>query len=152
MGKGNFYLDRYWQRGCEFLGVDYAILGGAMTWLSEHHLVAAMSNAGAFGVIASGAMFPDQLSKEIRETLTRTDRPFGVNLITMHPELMALIDTCLDHKVSHIVLAGGIPPARAIRRIKDAKTKVLCFAPNLSLGRKLISCLLYTSPSPRDRG
>jgi len=139
MGKGNSYLDRYWQRGCEFLGVDYSILGGAMTWLSERHLVAAMSNAGAFGVVASGSMSPDQLSEEIRETLTRTDRSFGVNLITMHPELMALIDTCLDHKVSHIVLAGGIPPARAISRIKDAKTKVLCFAPNLSLGRKLVS-------------
>lgn len=139
MGKGNSYLDRYWRGGCEFLGVDYAILGGAMTWLSERNLVAALSNAGGFGVIASGSMSPDQLSEEIRETFARTDRSFGVNLITMHPELMALIDTCLDHKVSHIVLAGGIPSASAIGRIKNAKTKVLCFAPNLSLGRKLIS-------------
>lgn len=139
MGKGNSHLDRYWRGGCEFLGVDYAILGGAMTWLSERHLVAALSNAGGFGVIASGPMSPDQLSEEIRETFARTDRPFGVNLITMHPELMALIDTCLDHKVSHIVLAGGIPSASAIGRIKATKTKVLCFAPNLNLGRKLIS-------------
>ncbi|MGB1547050.1 MAG: NAD(P)H-dependent flavin oxidoreductase [Alphaproteobacteria bacterium] len=139
MSKARDALHRYWRRGCEFLDTEYAILGGAMTWLSERHLVSALSNAGGFGVVASGSMSPDQLSEEIAGTFALTERPFGVNLITMHPELMGLIDTCLDHKVSHIVLAGGIPPVRAIDRIKTTKTKVLCFAPNLSLGRKLVS-------------
>src|SRR5688572_15097874 len=79
-------LDRLWSRGCAFLGSDLAILGGAMTWVSERHLVAAISNGGGFGVIASGSMSPELLSKEIEGTRTRTDRPFGVNLITMHPQ------------------------------------------------------------------
>jgi enoyl-[acyl-carrier protein] reductase II len=61
-----------------------------------------------------------------------------VNLITMHPELDALIGVCLDHKVGHIVLAGGIPPAPAIRRIKDGGAKLICFTPALALGRKLV--------------
>ena len=54
-------LDRLWQRGRDFLGTRYAIMGGAMSWVSEYHLVAAISNAGGFGVIACGGMNPDQL-------------------------------------------------------------------------------------------
>jgi enoyl-[acyl-carrier protein] reductase II len=131
-------LDRLWSRGCAFLGSDLAILGGAMTWVSERHLVAAISNGGGFGVIASGSMSPELLSKEIEGTRTRTDRPFGVNLITMHPQLDALIDVCADHRIDHVVLAGGLPPAAAITRIKQSGAKVLCFAPALVLARKLL--------------
>src|SRR6187401_784312 len=82
------------QRGCEFLGSEYAILCGAMSWVSERSLVAAISNAGGFGVIACGAMTPDLLDAEIAETTKRTDRPFGVNLIAMDPQLSDLIETC----------------------------------------------------------
>ena len=52
-------LDRLWARGRAFLGTDLAIMGGAMTWVSERNLVAAISNAGGFGVIASGSMPPE---------------------------------------------------------------------------------------------
>ena len=132
------HLDRLWRRGREFLGCDYAIMGGAMTWVSERHLVAAISNGGGFGIIASGSMSPDLLSAEIAGTFALTGRPFGVNLITMHPQLEALIDVCLDHRVGHVVLAGGMPPAAAIARVKTGGAKVLCFAPALVLARKLL--------------
>ena len=130
-------LDRLWRRGVAFLGCPLPIMGGAMTWLSERHLVSAISNAGGFGVIASGAMTPDQLAAEIAGTLTLTDRPFGVNLIIMHPELMALIEVCLDGQVSHVVLAGGLPPAAAIKRVKAGGAKVMCFAPALAIARRM---------------
>jgi len=55
------HLDKLWRRGAEFLGCRLAILGGAMTWVSERHLVSAISNGGGFGVIASGSMTPDLL-------------------------------------------------------------------------------------------
>ena len=55
-------LDRLWARGRDFLGAELAIMGGAMTWVSERNLVAAISNAGGFGVIASGSMAPDLLA------------------------------------------------------------------------------------------
>ena len=55
-------LDRLWARGRDVLGCDLAIMGGAMTWVSERNLVAAISNAGGFGVIASGSMSPQLLS------------------------------------------------------------------------------------------
>ena len=73
------------QRGAEFLGSDYAILCGAMSWVSERNLVSAISNAGGFGVIACGAMTPELLDAEIAATKALTGKPFGVNLITMHP-------------------------------------------------------------------
>src|SRR3546814_9343514 len=86
-------------------------MGGAMSWISERNLVSAISNAGGFGVIACGAMTPDLLDTEIAETKKRTTRPFGVNLITMHPQIMELIDVCKKHDVRHVVFAGGLPPA-----------------------------------------
>ena len=135
---GRKRLDRLWARGRDLLGVDHAIMGGAMTWVSERHLVAAISNGGGFGVIACGAMTPDLLASEIDATRTLTDKPFGVNLITMHPELDDLIDTCGAHRVSHVVLAGGLPPSPAIARIKQHGAKVICFAPALAIARKLV--------------
>jgi enoyl-[acyl-carrier protein] reductase II len=131
-------LDNLWQRGCAFLGTKYAILGGAMTWVSERNLVSAISNAGGFGVIASGAMSPDLLDAEIKATMQMTQRPFGVNLITMHPELDALVDVCAKNQVSHVVLAGGLPPASAMAAVKSYGGKVLCFTPTLAFGKKLV--------------
>ncbi len=126
------------QRGTDFLGCRVAIMCGAMSWVSERHLVAAISNAGGFGVIACGAMTPDLLDTEIAETKKRTDKPFGVNLITMHPDLFALIDVCENHDVSHIVLAGGLPPKGSIDAIKATGAKLVAFAPAVSLAKKLI--------------
>jgi len=126
------------QRGVDFLGSDYAILCGAMSWVSERNLVAAISNAGGFGVIACGAMTPELLDAEIAGTKALTGRPFGVNLITMHPMLSDLIAVCAKHGVSHVVLAGGIPPKGSVEAIKDFGGRVLVFAPTLALAKKLL--------------
>jgi enoyl-[acyl-carrier protein] reductase II len=131
-------LERLWARGCRFLGCELAIMGGAMTWVSERHLVAAISNAGGFGVIASGSMTPPQLDAEIAATKALTARPFGVNLITLHPDLLELIEVCAGHRVGHVVLAGGVPSGAAMRRIKAGGARVLCFAPALGFAKKLV--------------
>ena len=125
-------------RGAEFLGAETAILCGAMSWVSERNLVAAISNAGGFGVIACGAMTPELLDAEIAGTKSLTKRPFGVNLITMHPALFDLIGVCERHGVSHVVLAGGIPPKGSVEAIKAFGAKVLVFAPTLALAKKLL--------------
>nr|WP_201752753.1 nitronate monooxygenase [Sphingomonas changnyeongensis] len=125
-------------RGAAFLGSEVAVLGGAMSWVSERHLVAAISNAGGFGVIACGAMPPALLDAEIAATRALTDRPFGVNLITMHPDLAELIAICGRHGVSHVVLAGGLPPAGSIDALKATGARIICFAPALALARKLL--------------
>src|SRR3569623_1070630 len=131
-------LQRRMARGAAFLGSEVAILCGAMSWVSERHLVAAMSNAGGFGLIACGAMTPEMLDAEIAGTKALTTRPFGVNLITMHPGLFDLIEVCNRHQVGHVVLAGGLPPAGSLDAIKANGAKLICFAPALSLAKKLI--------------
>ncbi|MEE4350731.1 MAG: nitronate monooxygenase [Pacificimonas sp.] len=131
-------LKRLMARGADFLGADYAIMGGAMSWVSERHLVSAISNAGGFGMIACGAMEPQMLEEEIAETAKRTDKPFGVNLITMHPQLFELIDICGKAGVSHIALAGGLPPKGSIDAIKATGAKLICFAPAFALAKKLV--------------
>lgn len=126
------------KRGTDFLGSEYAILCGAMSWVSERGLVSAISNAGGFGVIACGAMTPELLDTEITATKALTAKPFGVNLITMHPQLFDLIDICAKHGVTHVVLAGGIPPKGSVEAIKAFGAKVIVFAPTLALAKKLL--------------
>ena len=125
-------------RGAAFLGSEHAILCGAMSWVSERNLVAAISNAGGFGVIACGAMTPELLDAEIAGTKVLTAKPFGVNLITMHPQLFDLIAVCAKHGVGHVVLAGGIPPKGSVEAIKAFGAKVIVFAPTLALAKKLL--------------
>ena len=125
-------------RGTALLGSEVAIICGAMSWVSERHLVSAVSNAGGFGLIACGAMTPELLDTEIAATKAMTDRPFGVNLITMHPQLMDLIAVCAKHGVGHVVLAGGLPPKGSIEAIRESGAKVICFAPALALAKKLV--------------
>ena len=132
------HLERLWARGREILGCDVAIMGGAMTWVSERNLVAAISNAGGFGVIASGSMSPELLSAEIDATNELTRHPFGVNLITLHPRLIELIEVCAEHRVGHVVLAGGLPSTAAVHAIKRSGTRVFCFAPALGFARRLV--------------
>jgi len=125
------------ERGCDFLGSKVAIMAGAMSWISERNLIAAISNAGGFGVLACGAMTAELLQKEIEATRALTRQPFGVNLMTMHPQLDELVSVCLAEKVSHIVLAGGLPNVETITRIKEGGAKVMCFTPTLAVAKRL---------------
>jgi enoyl-[acyl-carrier protein] reductase II len=131
-------LDELWARGCAFLGTRVAIMGGAMSWVSERHLVSAISNAGGFGVIACGSMGPDLLAAEIAATQAMTQKPFGVNLITMHPQLDDLVRVCIEAGVGHVVLAGGIPPGNAVRAVKDGGAKLVAFTPAFVLAKRLV--------------
>lgn len=96
---------------------------GAMSWVSERHLVSAISNAGGFGVIACGTMTPELLDAEIAATKALATRNFGVNLITMHPQLFELIEVCAKHGVGHVVLAGGLRRRATSRRSRRRTTR-----------------------------
>ncbi len=135
---GHDRLDAWWERGRRFLGSELAVLGGAMTWVSERNLVAAISEAGGFGVIACGSMSPDLLAEEIGATRALTGRPFGVNLIVLHPDLDRLVGVCIEQGVGHVVLAGGLPPRGTVERLKAGGARTLCFAPSLAVARKLV--------------
>ncbi len=125
------------ERGTKILGSKYAIMGGAMTWISESNLTSALSNAGLFGVLASGAMDGDLLKEEIVSTQQKTDKNFGVNIITMNPKINDLIDVCGERKVSHVILAGGIPEKNTIEKIHSYGLQVMAFAPSQSIAKRL---------------
>lgn len=130
-------IQKLMKRGCEILGSDYAIMGGAMTWISDAMLVSAMSNAGIFGVLASGAMDGDLLRKEVEATQERTKRNFGVNIIYVNPKLHDLIGVCAERKVSHIIIAGGVPDKEIISKIHSYGIQVMTFAPSLAVAKRL---------------
>jgi enoyl-[acyl-carrier protein] reductase II len=130
-------LDRLTERGRAFLGTRHAILGGAMSWVSERTLVSAISEAGGFGVLACGAMAPDQLAAEIAATRARTASTASGSRPCTTTRALDLIDVCRAAGVSHVVLAGGLPPAPAIAAVTDF-ARVIAFAPNLALARKLL--------------
>ena len=108
------HLPRAWKRGTDFLGTRYAIMCGAMTWVSEANLVAAISNEGGFGVLAGGNMPPEVLAKEIAKTREKTRNPFGVNLITVAPAFKQHIEVVIREKCPFVFFAGSIPAGRDI--------------------------------------
>ncbi len=134
----NEKLKKLFLKGSNFLGSKFPIMGGAMTWVSESNLVSATCNAGGFGVIAAGSMNQSQLHREILNTKSKTSKPFGVNLILMHPKIEDLIDVCLELKVELVVLAGGFPKKRQVQRLKAAGVKSMCFATTVSIAKKMI--------------
>src|SRR3989337_3421740 len=96
------YVQKVWKKGTDFLGTRYAILCGAMTWVSESNLVSAISNAGGFGVLAGGNMPPEMLAEEIRKTRAKTDFPSGVNLITVAPSFRFHIEVRSEEHTSEL--------------------------------------------------
>lgn len=126
------------KKGSDLLGSKYAILCGAMTWISDPQLVSAVSNAGAFGVLAGGAMEPDALSESISKTKSMTNNNFGVNVILAHPKLNELIDVCGSNKVSHIIFAGGMPSSEIVKRSHEYGMKCFGFAPALAIAKRLL--------------
>jgi len=132
------HLPKAWKRGTDFLGTRYAIMCGAMTWVSESTLVAAISNEGGFGVLAGGNMPAELLAKEISDTREKTKNPFGVNLITVAPAFKQHIEVVIREKCPYVFFAGTIPSGKDIAEVKAAGAKVICFAPVLSLAKRLI--------------
>lgn len=130
-------LLKFMERGKDILGCEYSVIGGAMTWVSDSDLVSAISNNGAFGVLAGGAMSPEHLSEEIEKTKTKTQKNFGVNVILAHPELQNLIDVCGEKKVSHIFFAGGIVDKNSVEKAHSYGMKCFGFAPTLTLAKRM---------------
>jgi len=131
-------LDRVSRRGREFLGVRYPFICGAMTWISDPRLVAAVSNAGGFASLAGGNMPTEMLERQIRETRDLTDGPFAVNLITVAPVYMEHLEAVCRLKVPYIVFAGSFPRRAEVRRAGECGAKVLCFASTKSMADRML--------------
>mgnify|MGYP000903911068 FL=1 len=125
-------------RGSEFLNCQYPIICGAMTWISEPKLVSAVSNNGGFGCLAAGNAPVDILVKNIEETRSLTDKPFGVNLITIAPSYREHLAMLKDQQLPYVIFAGSFPRDKEIAIAKASGAKVLCFASTQSIAERMI--------------
>ena len=134
----NKLTDRFFGRGREFLGTEYPFLCGAMTWISDPKLVAAVCNAGGFGCLAGGNSPVDILEEQISETRQLTDKPFAVNLVTIAPAYREHLELLPRLKVQYVIFAGSFPKRNEIEQVKQSGAKVMCFASTLSIARRMV--------------
>lgn len=120
----------------DLLGIEFPIIQGAMAQISYHPLVAAVSNAGGLGVIASGGLTAERLREEIVWTKQLTDKPFAVNLMLMMTNVHKLIDVLIEEGVT-VVTTGAGTPKPYMSRLKEAGIIVIPVIPSLRLAKKM---------------
>ena len=121
----------------ELLQIEYPIIQGAMAWVSEHKLVAAVANAGATGVIALGGRDAEWTRNEIRACKELTDKPFGVNLMLMAPNKDELVNVIIEEKPAFVTLGAGNPGVY-IPALKEIGTKVIPVVASVLLAKRLL--------------
>ncbi len=131
-------FDRLSERGTAFLGTDYPIICGAMTWISDVTLMKAVAKNGAFPVLAGGNMDPDLFEQEIDRCIDQLKTPFGANLITIAPNYRAQYEILLDKDVGFVVFAGSFPRKSDIQGMKKSGKKVMSFASGESIASQQI--------------
>lgn len=97
----------------ELLGIEYPIIQGGMIWCSGWKLASAVSEAGGLGLIGSGSMYPDVLEEHIVQCKAATNKPFGVNLPLLYPQIADHIDIILRHQVPIVFTSAGNPKTYA---------------------------------------
>lgn len=106
------------------LGVEKPIISGGMVWCSGWRLAAAVSNVGGLGLIGAGSMHPETLQEHIQKCKQATDRPFGVNVPLLYPEMDRVMQIIMDEKVPIVVTSAGNPKTWTAQ-LHEAGCKVL---------------------------
>ena len=120
----------------ELLNIQYPIFQGGMAWVAEHTLAAAVSNAGGLGIIASGGAPCDYVREEVRKTKALTDKPFGVNIMLMNPEVDAIAHMVIEEGVK-VVTTGAGNPEKYFPVWKEAGIKILPVVASVGLARRM---------------
>lgn len=98
-------------RICQLFKIDYPIVQGGMVWCSGWRLAAAVSNAGGLGLLGAGSMHPDVLREHIRKCKAATNKPFGVNVPLMYPEIESVMNLLVEEGVKIVFTSAGNPKA-----------------------------------------
>ena len=123
-------------RFCELLGIKYPIIQGGMAWSSDGTLAAAVSNAGGAGIIGTGGRSVEWVEEEIKKAKSLTDKPFGVNLMLMAPNLNAIADIVCKEKVAFVTTGAG-SPVPWIEPLHKAGVKMIPVVPNVKLAKRI---------------
>ena len=120
----------------ELLGIKYPVIQGGMAWTSDANLAAAVSNAGGAGIIGSGGRTVEWTRDEVRKAKGLTDKPFGVNVMLMAPNIAEIIDMLCEEKVAFVTLGAGNPVPH-IATFHAAGIKVIPVVPSVKLAKRI---------------
>ena len=123
-------------RFCELLGIRYPIVQGGMAWSSDGALAAAVSEAGGAGIIGTGGRTTEWVAEEIKKAKGLTDKPFGINLMLMAPNVNEIADVVCEEKVAFITTGAG-NPVPWIEKMHKAGIKVIPVVPNVRLAKRV---------------
>ena len=119
----------------ELFGIKYPVIQGGMVWISGWRLASAVSNAGGLGLLGAGSMHPETLVEHIHKMREATDKPWGVNVPLMYPEIDRLIDLLIEEKVGIVFTSAG-SPKKYTQRLHDAGMKVVHVVSSSKFARK----------------
>ncbi len=123
-------------RICDLLKIEYPIVQGGMAWVAEHHLAAAVSEAGGLGIIAAGNAPADVVRDEIRKAKALTNKPFGVNIMLLSPHAAEVAEVVVEEKVS-VVTTGAGNPESYIPMWKEAGIVVIPVVASVALAKRM---------------
>lgn len=126
-------------RVTELLGIEYPIIQGGMAWVAEHHLAAAVSEAGGLGLIGAANAPADVVRQEIRAAKELTKKPFGVNIMLMSPCADDIAQLVIDEKIP-IITTGAGTPEKYMDAWKAAGIKVIPVVASVALARRMERC------------
>ena len=119
----------------KLLGIQYPVIQGGMAWVAEHHLAAAVSEAGGLGLIGASAAPAEWVRNEIREAKKLTDKPFGVNIMLMSPYADEVAKVVAEEGVK-VVTTGAGNPEKYMELWKNAGIRVIPVVASVALARQ----------------
>lgn len=122
----------------EMLGIEFPFIQGGMANIATGEFAAAVSNAGGLGLIAAGGMSPEALRENIRKCRELTDKPFGVNIMLMHPAVEEMAQIVAEEKVA-VITTGAGNPGKFIPMWKEAGAMVIPVIPGVALAKRVVS-------------
>jgi len=121
---------------CDLLDIEYPILQGGMAWVSTAELAVAVSEAGGLGIIGSGTMPADWLRKQIRLARQLTNKPFGVNVMLLSPNLDGIMNLLMEEPVA-VITTGAGNPGKYVPALREVGTKVIPVVSSVALAKRL---------------
>ncbi len=123
----------------KLLEIEYPIIQGGMAWVAEHHLAAAVSEAGGLGIIGAASAPAEVVREEIRKAKKLTDKPIGVNIMLMNPNAPEVARVVLEEGVK-VVTTGAGNPAKFIKDFKESGVKVIPVVASVAMAKMMERC------------
>ena len=123
----------------ELLQIEYPIIQGGMAWVAEHHLAAAVSEAGGLGIIGAASAPAEVVREEIRKAKALTDKPIGVNIMLMNPNAPEVVKVVIEEGIK-VVTTGAGNPAKYMKDFKEAGVKVMPVVASVAMAKMMERC------------